>query len=216
MGKEYKVVGITRYIDNIMKQAIESEDYQLPKNELVELYSAGDRVEKYYFDFVHAELVQEPENPYDSNAIRVELDGDVIGYVPREDAVEVLDVMNSGDFAGIKITNIHYGDFKELIEDENGNIQIKNDRYNYPFARFQLLSKADRPVPVPKTSTKPAAKAQQRREPVVIKRTKAQNNVLMILSILLILLGLLLTLATPIGLLFVIIGIVLIVISRRK
>ena len=36
-------------------------------------------------------LVDEPTNPYDKNAVRVDVDGLTIGYVPREHAKEAKD-----------------------------------------------------------------------------------------------------------------------------
>jgi hypothetical protein len=36
---------------------------------------------------VDAALVPEPTNPHDPNAVRVEIDGELVGYLSREDAV---------------------------------------------------------------------------------------------------------------------------------
>jgi HIRAN domain-containing protein len=36
-----------------------------------------------------AELVPEPTNPYDPNAVRVDIDGACVGYLSRADAVEL-------------------------------------------------------------------------------------------------------------------------------
>ena len=46
----------------------------------------GDRIR---CDIV-AVLVPEPTNPYDANAISVQIDGQVIGYLPRATAQEYL------------------------------------------------------------------------------------------------------------------------------
>ncbi len=53
------------------------------------------------------DLVPEPTNPYDRNAVRVDCDGLCIGYIPREQAREahddkweaVITAVNSGDLA---------------------------------------------------------------------------------------------------------------------
>ena len=47
---------------------------------------AGDRLE----------LVQEPRNPYDANAVRVEWQGVKLGYVPRRDNAAVARQMDHG------------------------------------------------------------------------------------------------------------------------
>ena len=36
---------------------------------------------------VEAALVPEPENPHDPNAVRVEVDGELVGYLARDDAL---------------------------------------------------------------------------------------------------------------------------------
>ena len=45
----------------------------------------GDRIRRQ----IVAVLVPEPTNPYDSNAIAVQIDGQVIGYLPRDTAKSV-------------------------------------------------------------------------------------------------------------------------------
>ena len=42
------------------------------------------------------ELVREPENPYDANAVRVEWRGVTLGYVPRSDNAAVARQMDRG------------------------------------------------------------------------------------------------------------------------
>ena len=42
------------------------------------------------------ELVREPDNPYDANAVRVEWRGVKLGYVPRRDNAAVARQMNHG------------------------------------------------------------------------------------------------------------------------
>jgi hypothetical protein len=41
-------------------------------------------------------LVREPANPFDPNAIRVELASQLLGYVPRADAKDLAPLMDSG------------------------------------------------------------------------------------------------------------------------
>jgi hypothetical protein len=41
-------------------------------------------------------LVREPKNPFDPNAIRVELGEYLLGYIPRADARELAPLMDSG------------------------------------------------------------------------------------------------------------------------
>jgi hypothetical protein len=41
-------------------------------------------------------LIRDPNNPYDPNAIRVELAGCLLGYVPRADAKDLAPLMDAG------------------------------------------------------------------------------------------------------------------------
>jgi len=41
-------------------------------------------------------LVPEPDNPYDKNAIRIDIDGLKLGYVPKTKTTTVRKIMNSG------------------------------------------------------------------------------------------------------------------------
>ena len=48
--------------------------------------TVGDRIRRH----IVAVLVPEPTNPYDANAIAVQIDGQVVGYLPRATAQEYL------------------------------------------------------------------------------------------------------------------------------
>jgi hypothetical protein len=62
-------------------------------------FSVGVAGESFYFDAISraanrrtgehlmlAEIIREPDNKYDSNAVRVAIDGRTVGHIPREDA----------------------------------------------------------------------------------------------------------------------------------
>ena len=42
------------------------------------------------------ELVREPDNPADPNAVRVEIAGFKFGYIPKEQAQEISSIMDNG------------------------------------------------------------------------------------------------------------------------
>lgn len=87
---EYKVAGISFQEDVIIKQlAEENDDYQMTKKEFIEEDLEDERVYKYDFPYSTAELVPEPDNEYDPNAVAVKVDGVRIGYVPKGKAKAV-------------------------------------------------------------------------------------------------------------------------------
>ena len=52
------------------------------------------------------ELVREPENPYDANAVRVEWRGVKLGYVPRRDNAAVARQMDRGATLEARLTGL--------------------------------------------------------------------------------------------------------------
>lgn len=52
------------------------------------------------------QLVREPGNSYDANAVRVEWQGHKIGYVPRTDNEALARFMDRGSKAGARITRL--------------------------------------------------------------------------------------------------------------
>jgi hypothetical protein len=51
--------------------------------------------ERGYRAHITAQLVPEPLNPYDRNAIRVEIGGRLVGYLSREEAIEFADLVDT-------------------------------------------------------------------------------------------------------------------------
>jgi hypothetical protein len=51
-------------------------------------------------------LVREPDNPYDSKAVRVEWQGHKLGYVPRDDNVDLARLMDNGNRIEARITQL--------------------------------------------------------------------------------------------------------------
>lgn len=204
MAKEYKVAGITYHIDDIMEGlASENDDFLLSRSDLRNEYYDGDRVDQFTFDIQHAELVEEPNNPHDPNAIRIDADGVTIGYVAKSDQQEVLEKMHSEDYLGIEVTELHNGMYWDISEDESGKLEITKDEYSTPYARFEF-KKAPKPAP------EPVAAAPER--PPLDKKTKAgaASSIVLIISIIM------MFIAMPIGLILFIVGIVLLIRSRRS
>lgn len=95
----FKVTGISYYKDNILKN-FASED-----------------TDEFDYESSFVELVPEPENEHDPNAIKVIVDGIKIGYVPKEITSFVKDTLESSNFTGVKATI--FGE-KEYVLDDNG------------------------------------------------------------------------------------------------
>ncbi|NCS65218.1 MAG: HIRAN protein [Hydrogenophilales bacterium CG03_land_8_20_14_0_80_62_28] len=66
---------------------------------LFPLMQVGDRLQ----------LIREPDNPYDAQAVRVEWRGAMIGYAPRADNVDLARLMDHGAQVEGRIVNLQKG-----------------------------------------------------------------------------------------------------------
>ena len=139
----FKVAGTSYRTDAIEDMLNEDCDYGESKSYLKENYIDGDRIWKYlpeYRDDVA--LVDEPENEYDPNAIRVEVGGIHIGYVKKGSTSRVRNLLKKDDVR-VKI-DIGGGPYKELYEDEDGKIQIERDEIEF-YAKLEITVPGELP-----------------------------------------------------------------------
>jgi hypothetical protein len=61
---------------------------------------------------VEVDLIREPRNPYDRNAIRVEVDGWHVGYIGREIAMQLAPVFDSGRLSEVRVCGVLRGGAK--------------------------------------------------------------------------------------------------------
>ena len=123
------VRGLDHYTDNIIAVARENPDYDLTKRELIE-ECPDETVWQYYF-IVKGDLVPEPDNPYDPNAIMVQANGLCIGHVPKGSTSHIRKLMESGRIQSMRL-DIGGGKFKEVYEDDDEKYEM--DRGERPFS----------------------------------------------------------------------------------
>lgn len=148
MEKTYKVAGVTHYEKNIMHFAEENEVYSYTKKELVDSWTGLDeeKIWKYEFSTPTIELVPEPDNAYDPNAIKVMADGLHVGYIKAEDCAHLLKCIREQRISRISCW-IGGGPYKLLIEDYD----IDKDKQVFTLERdkinlFVHLSVTELPV----------------------------------------------------------------------
>lgn len=81
---------------------------------------------KYKYLECPAEIVREPGNPYDKNALAVIVDGESVGYIRRDDNLEVADLLKKHVVESIMVT-INGGAYKYI--DEDGEVAKVNDDF---------------------------------------------------------------------------------------
>lgn len=123
------VRGLDHYTDNIIAVARENPDYDLTKRELIE-ECPDEKVWQYYFN-VNGDLVPEPDNPYDPNAIMVQANGLCIGHVPKGSTSHIRKLMESGRIQSMHL-DIGGGKYKEVYEDEDDKYEM--DKGERPFS----------------------------------------------------------------------------------
>lgn len=115
--KNFQLKGVFAHEDEIFHNLMErNSEYDYTKSDMIEYCVPGFPVYKWIPRELPAQLIPEPDNKYDPNAIRVDVGGIAVGYIPKENCAEVLNDLESG-----KIENVAYeiagGAFKLLEED---------------------------------------------------------------------------------------------------
>lgn len=126
--KEYKfkVAGVTFYKDNFLELADENDDYLFLSNrELIDIYDIGDKIYQYEFNPKHVELIPEPENQYDKNAVRVEVDGLQVGHIKKGSCSQVKNLLASPDFLRVEVDSMGLGGYKRICE------EYEEDEYDW-------------------------------------------------------------------------------------
>lgn len=119
----FEVAGVYYYTENLISVASKNSYFGKSDADIISHYEDGKRIYKYYFNRVVPELVPEPNNPHDRNAIMVTLNGKCIGHVPADLCVKVKSLMKKPYSIKVKV---HGGPSKKV----NGDDVLVN---NYDF-----------------------------------------------------------------------------------
>ena len=142
-AEKFKVAGVTRYEDNIKSLSEENEDYSLSDNELLDLYDVGQEINKYEFYPEKVELIQEPENPYDENAVRVLVDGEMVGYIKKGETSQAKTLISALNYCGAEVESMGLGDYKLICEDDDGELYVER-KSRYPWVHINIFNSSDR------------------------------------------------------------------------
>lgn len=144
-----KITGTAHYIDGIKSLMSENDDYSMTSKELKDNYSAGDWIFEYDSDARHVELIPEPENEYDSNAVRCEIEGVKVGYVKKGSCSHVKNVMKSPHFKGIMIDKLYYGKVKKIYSDDDDKEYVEKDNFETPVVQLLLITEDNTQAVIP-------------------------------------------------------------------
>lgn len=124
----FKVAGISFYEKDIINTlAIENDDYDMTKKEIVDAYMTDEDIYKYMVQIDEIELDPEPDNPHDPNAIKVIADGVHIGYVPAKSTKKIRQLLEKHPEV---MCNVYGGPSKIVFEESDGSYTMKKSDHN--------------------------------------------------------------------------------------
>lgn len=111
--RTYKVVGISFHKEDLMELAEENICYDYTKKEILDELMYNERIYQYDFYPNKVELVPEPTNEYDPNAVKVMVDNIHIGYIKKGNCKHILNLINEKRIKSITC-DIYGGKYKIL------------------------------------------------------------------------------------------------------
>lgn len=101
--------------------------YDYKKSELIDAFMTGERIYEYYYNGDNkVELIDEPDNPEDPNAIAIYLDGVQIGYVAKGKTAHIRKLRKTDNIGKLSI-EVWGGKYKYLREYEDEDYETKYD-----------------------------------------------------------------------------------------
>lgn len=129
--EKHHVAGTSYRQKDIKSLGIENCDYSLTKKEIEEIYFEDDQI--YELDFIvdKVELIEEPTNEHDPNAIKVVIDGVHVGYIKKGSCAHVKKLMRENKIEKLE-ADIHGGKYKQLeYDDETDKYSISRDAKDF-------------------------------------------------------------------------------------
>lgn len=139
----YEVKGLSYHEHEIFQEMVDlNPEYDYTKKEMIEYSVPDSPIFKWVLKpGMEPELIPEPDNKYDPNAVKVVLGGHLIGYIPKENCPEVLDMLNSGRIQSVKCF-FEGGKYKKLVEDydyeKDKSTYTVEDDYRIPGAEISI------------------------------------------------------------------------------
>ena len=125
-AENHKVAGTGYRQDAIKSMGVKNSDYTKTKKVLQMERRIDEWIYEYKFNPVKAELVPEPENPKDPNAIKVMVDGHHIGYIKAGSCAHIHKLLKDDRIESIAC-KIVGGKCKMLTRDEDGQLTLEKD-----------------------------------------------------------------------------------------
>lgn len=114
--EHHKVAGTSFRQKEIETLGEENSSYYCSKRELIEDCMTDERIYQYDFFPVSVQLVEDPDNEYDSNAIKVIIDNVHVGYIKKGSCSHIKNLLRHNKISSIA-ANISGGKYKYISSD---------------------------------------------------------------------------------------------------
>lgn len=131
--ERHKVAGTTYHLDAIMELAEDNPDYDMTQREIIDAGMEEERIYQYTFPDSPVELVDDPDNEQDPNAIKVLVAGQHIGYIKRGSTGRIHNLQRAGRVLGVT-AEIYGGRYKivRCVEEyQTQHYEMDRDESNY-------------------------------------------------------------------------------------
>lgn len=102
--QRFQIAGERYHMDEILSLGTFNKDFLLSKSDLYCKEFVNVPIVKYTFPSVETQIVPEPNNPNDKNAIKVMMNGKLVGYIPKKRCEQLLK-----DMASRKVVRVQGG-----------------------------------------------------------------------------------------------------------
>lgn len=134
-SENHHVTGTSYRQKEIESLGEENPVYGYSKKEFIEDGYEDEKV--YYYDFnpQKVELIEEPDNEFDPNAIKVVIDNVFVGYIKKGSCTHVKNLLKSGKIVKVD-AEIYGGEYKQIYseydEDKNEDVyEVNADKSDY-------------------------------------------------------------------------------------
>ena len=146
--ERHKVAGTSYHLDAIMELAEDNPDYDMTQREIIDAGMEEERIYQYTFPDSPVELVDDPDNEQDPNAIKVLVAGQHIGYIKRGSTGRIHKLQRSDRVLGItaEIYGGRYKVVRSVEEYQTQHYEMDRDESNYGAAIELRIQPEPEPV----------------------------------------------------------------------
>ena len=124
----FTVAGTSYRENNIQSLGIFNSDFKLTKQEILKRSLQDAKIYKFRFSKMKVNLIDEPDNEYDQNAIKVMFNGIHVGYIKKGSQKRIKNILSEDKYN-------YYGEViggpYKILEDSGDSYNFYNDHRNF-------------------------------------------------------------------------------------